>query len=132
MGYTRFLTFASLLVILFGFYFKNFVFMFIGQALSGFFCYMIPPIMFELITQHTYPTDELFVMYWFTLINQFFSISRSEIARLFFIYGGGLGVLTYMSALAFNSFLLSFAIKSKYKRLEFEDTEKRSILQNND
>ena len=118
-----FFIFASSLFTLVGFHFENIVSMFIGQALCGFNVMVAVTALVELVTQHTYPANELFVTLWLTFVQEPFVLVHPVFGRLFYFWCGDLYVFMYRTVILFVGFLLSLGIDSNYKRLQFEKTK---------
>ena len=77
--------------------------------------------LYELVTQHTYPTDENFVSYWRTLFYFVCGIILPLLARLSFVEtAAGYSSLVFRTVILLLAFIFAFFISSDYKRLNYE------------
>ena len=111
---------VATLAILLGFYYVKLVAIIVGQFFYGFSTRTAMTAIYEIITQHTYPVDELFVNAWLSSMTVC-GVIFAEFGRLIYIHVGSIGVLIFQTSLYLLSFVMTLMIFPKYKRLEYEN-----------
>jgi len=114
------LGFASSLGLLFAFFFKSLPMWFVFTALYGFFRQPGGIAFMDVVTQETYPMDEMFVTIWLIWFLTLISILFGEIGRVIFNSVGSFPVLIFQSSYLLIGALLSCFMKLQNKRLNVE------------
>jgi len=114
------LTLLSSVGLLFAFFFKSLPLWFVFTALYGFFRQPGIIAFFDVVTQETFPMDEMFVTIWLTWFLTFITIFFAEIGRVIFNAVGSFPVLIFQSSCLLVGALLSCFMKLQNKRLNAE------------
>jgi len=114
------LAFLSSVGLLFAFFFKSLPLWFVFSALYGFLRQPGVVALSDVVTQETYPVDEMFATIWLIWFLTFISIFFGEIGRVIFIAAGSFPVLIFHSSFLLIGLLLSCFMKLQNKRLKAE------------
>jgi len=125
------LTFVSTIAFALAFRYANLPTLFLSHFFCGFGSKALIVVLYEIVTQHTYPMDEIFVSAWLTVFVGPVSIFIGEIGRVLFNSFGSLSVLVFQSAFVFACAVMAALISPKASRLTINEYKMRECEEEN-
>jgi len=125
------LTFVSTLAFALAFRYANLPTLFVSNFFCGFGSKALMVVLYEIVTQHTYPMDETFVSTWLTVFIGPVGIFIGEVGRVLFNSFGSLSVLVFQPAFVFACAVMTALISPKPSRLAINEHKMRECEEEN-
>ena len=110
-----------------GQHYSNVTVIFVFIALFGFTLGLCGTPIYDVVLEHTYPTNPSFVILLFSLQCEILVIIISQISRVILNFINGTAVFIFMVVLIIVSVVLTAFLNPKYRRKEASNTDRRSM-----